>query len=246
MPTESDVPARDKSGLSSAVIPLRQSAVESALKSEAFELLPWPTVCLNASAQILAANKAFALFAGAERQSLVGRHLSELVGYARHRDFARRWGVLWSRLLDRESVEQRAKLRTADGRSLVVDLAASLLRVESERVAVVGLREVTPERAAQRSARNAIARLSALSGGSGEVALLLGQNRRVLVLNGAIEEVLGTSGSEALSVPFDYLIDEPSARATAWCTPGQGSASCGRCGSLSTTASRTMRCGASC
>jgi diguanylate cyclase (GGDEF)-like protein/PAS domain S-box-containing protein len=198
--------------LSSAVIPLRQSAVESALKSEAFELLPWPTVCLNASAQILAANKAFALFTGAERQSLVGRHLSELVGYARHRDFARRWGVLWSRLLDRESLEQRAKLRTADGRSLVVDLAASLLRVESERVAVVGLREVSGERVAQRSARNAIARLAALSGGSGEVALLLGQNRRILVLNGAIEEVLGTSASDALSVPFDYLIDEPSAR----------------------------------
>jgi diguanylate cyclase (GGDEF)-like protein/PAS domain S-box-containing protein len=198
--------------LSSAVIPLRQSAVESALKSEAFELLPWPTVCLNASAQILAANNAFALFAGAERQSLVGRHLSELVGYARHRDFARRWGVLWSRLLDRESLEQRAKLRTADGRSLVVDLAASLLRVESERVAVVGLREVSSERVSQRSARNAIARLAALSGGSGEVALLLGQNRRILVLNGAIEEVLGTSASDALSVPFDYLIDEPSAR----------------------------------
>jgi diguanylate cyclase (GGDEF)-like protein/PAS domain S-box-containing protein len=198
--------------LSSAVIPLRQSAVESALKSEAFELLPWPTVCLNASAQILAANKAFALFAGAERQSLVGRHLSELVGYARHRDFARRWGILWSRLLDRESLEQRAKLRTADGRSLVVDLAASLLRVETERVAVVGLREVSSERAAQRSARNAIARLTALSGGTGEVALLLGQNRRILVLNGAIDEVLGTSGSDALSVPFDYLIDEPSAR----------------------------------
>ncbi|HWY72085.1 MAG TPA: EAL domain-containing protein [Burkholderiaceae bacterium] len=198
--------------MSSAVIPLRQSAVESALKSEAFELLPWPTVCLNASAQILAANKAFALFAGAERQSLVGRHLSELVGYARHRDFARRWGVLWSRLLDRESLEQRAKLRTADGRNLVVDLAASLLRVESERVAVVGLREVSTERVAQRSARNAIARLAALSGGSGEVALLLGQNRRILVLNGAIDEVLGTSPSDALSVPFDYLIDEPSAR----------------------------------
>jgi len=198
--------------LSSAVIPLRQSAVESALKSEAFELLPWPTVCLNASAQILAANKAFALFAGAERESLVGRHLSELVGYARHRDFARRWGVLWSRLLDRESLEQRAKLRTADGRNLVVDLAASLLRVETERVAVVGLREVSSERGAQRSARNAIARLAALSGGSGDVALLLGQNRRILVLNGAIDEVLGTSAPNALSVPFDYLIDEPSAR----------------------------------
>jgi diguanylate cyclase (GGDEF)-like protein/PAS domain S-box-containing protein len=198
--------------LSSAVIPLRQSAVESALKSEAFELLPWPTVCLNASAQILAANKAFALFAGAERESLVGRHLSELVGYARHRDFARRWGVLWSRLLDRESLEQRAKLRTADGRSLVVDLAASLLRVENERVAVVGLREVSNERGAQRSARNAIARLAALSGDGGEVSLLLGQNRRILVLNGPIGEVLGTSASDALSVPFDYLIDEPSAR----------------------------------
>jgi diguanylate cyclase (GGDEF)-like protein/PAS domain S-box-containing protein len=198
--------------LSSAVIPLRQSAVESALKSEAFELLPWPTVCLNASAQILAANKAFALFAGAERQSLVGRHLSELVGYARHRDFARRWAVLWSRLLDRESLEQRAKLRTADGRTLVVDLAASLLRVESERVAVVGLREVSTERVAQRSARNAIARLAALSRGSGEVALLLGQNRRILLLNGPIDEVLGSSASDALSVPFDYLVDEPSAR----------------------------------
>jgi diguanylate cyclase (GGDEF)-like protein/PAS domain S-box-containing protein len=198
--------------LTSAVIPLRQSAVESALKSEAFELLPWPTVCLNASAQILAANRAFAQFTGAERQSLVGRHLSELVGYPRHRDFARRWGVLWSRLLDRESLEQRAKLRTADGRSLVLDLAASLLRVESERVAVVGLREVSAERGAQRSARNAIARLAALTGGSGEVALLLGQNRRILVLNGAIDEVLGTSSADALSVPFDYLIDEPSAR----------------------------------
>ena len=198
--------------MSSAVIPLRQSAVESALKSEAFELLPWPTVCLNASAQILAANGAFALFTGADRQSLVGRHLSELVGYARHRDFARRWGILWSRLLDRESLEQRAKLRTADGRSLVVDLAASLLKVESERVAVVGLREVSAERLAQRSARNAIARLVALSGGSGDVALLLGQNRRILVLNGAIDEVLGTSAADALSVPFDYLIDEPSAR----------------------------------
>ncbi len=198
--------------MSSAVIPLRQSAVESALKSEAFELLPWPTVCLNASAQILAANKAFALFAGAERESLVGRHLSELVGYARHRDFARRWGVLWSRLLDRESLEQRAKLRTADGRHLVVDLAASLLRVETERVAVVGLREVSSERGAQRSARNAIARLAALSGGGSDVALLLGQNRRILALNGAVDEVLGTSASNALSVPFDYLIDEPSAR----------------------------------
>jgi diguanylate cyclase (GGDEF)-like protein/PAS domain S-box-containing protein len=195
-----------------AVIPLRQSAVESALKSEAFEQLPWPTVCLNASAQILAANKAFALFAGAERQSLVGRHLSELVGYARHRDFARRWGVLWSRLLDREALQQRAKLRTADGRNLVVDLAASLLKVETERVAVVGLREVSTERVAQRSARNAIARLAALSGASGEVALLLGLNRRILVLNGAIEEVLGTPESDALSVPFEYLIDEPSAR----------------------------------
>jgi diguanylate cyclase (GGDEF)-like protein/PAS domain S-box-containing protein len=198
--------------LSSAVIPLRQSAVESALKSEAFELLPWPSVCLNASAQILAANKAFALFVGAERQSLVGRHLSELVGYARHRDFARRWGVLWSRLLDREALEQRAKLRTADGRNLVVDLAASLLKVEAERVAVVGLREVSPERLTQRNARNAIARLAALSGGGGDVALLLGQNRRILVLNGAIDDVLGTSASDALSVPFDYLIDEPSAR----------------------------------
>ena len=198
--------------MSSAVIPLRQSAVESALKGEAFEQLPWPTVCLNASAQILAANQAFALFVGAERQSLVGRHLSELVGYARHRDFARRWGVLWSRLLDRESLQQRAKLRTADGRNLVVDLAASLLKVESERVAVVGLREVSNERVAQRTARNAIARLTALSGGSGEVALLLGLNRRILVLNGAIDEVLGTSASDALSVPFEYLIDEPSAR----------------------------------
>ncbi|HEX4586337.1 MAG TPA: EAL domain-containing protein [Burkholderiaceae bacterium] len=94
----------------------------------------------------------------------------------------------------------------------MVDLAASLLRVESERVAVVGLREVSTERVAQRSARNAIARLAALSGGSGEVALLLGQNRRILVLNGPIDAVLGTSASDALSVPFDYLIDEPSAR----------------------------------
>jgi len=107
--------------LSSSVIPLRQSAVESALRSEAFERLPWPAVCLNASAQILAANGAFAAFAGLERASLVGRHLSEMVGYVRHRDFARRWAALWSRLLEHESLEQSAKLRTADGRTLILD-----------------------------------------------------------------------------------------------------------------------------
>jgi len=198
--------------LSSAVIPLRQSAVESALRSEAFELLPWPAVCLNASAQILAANKAFATFAGLERPLLVGRHLSELVGYTRHRDFARRWAALWSRLLEHESLEQRAKLRTADGRTLILDLTASLLRVETERVAVVGLRDVSAECAAQRKARNAIARLTALSGASAEVGLLLGPNRRILAINGAVREVLGTSAPETLSVPFDYLIDESSAR----------------------------------
>jgi len=76
--------------LSSAVIPLRQSAVESALKSHAFELLPWPTVCLNASAQILAAKQSLRPpgSLARKRDSLVGRHLSELVGYVRHRDFA--------------------------------------------------------------------------------------------------------------------------------------------------------------
>jgi len=71
---------------------------------------------------------------------------------------------------------------------------------------------VSAERASRRNARNAIARLTALSGASAEVGLLLGPNRRILAINGAVREVLGTSGPEALSVPFDYLIDEASAR----------------------------------
>ena len=69
---------RRVANLASAVIPLRQSAVDAALKQAAFEAFAFPAVCLNAAGQMLAANSAFSALVDSE--SLVGRHVSDLIG----------------------------------------------------------------------------------------------------------------------------------------------------------------------
>jgi len=108
--------------------------------------------------------------------------------------------VLWSRRLDRESLSRKREACEPPTRSLVVDLAASLLKVEFRTRRVVGLREVTAERLAHRSGsqRDRTAGRPCRPAAN-DVALLLGHNRRILVSNGAIDDVLGTTASNALT-----------------------------------------------
>jgi len=194
--------------LGTAVIPLRQSAIESALKNEAFDHLPSPSLCLNASAQVLAANRAFARLLAAENTELVGRNLAELIAVPRRAVLLRRWTRLWGRLLERRSFTQRTRLGFAGGRRVVLDISASLLNADNEAIAVLTLREIDADIGARLSA----ARAAALGDGVSEGTVLLAPDRRVLVTGGRLRELLGVNAAGAVGVPFEYLVDEPTAR----------------------------------
>ncbi len=194
--------------LGTAVIPLRQSAVESALKNEAFDHLPSPTICLNASAQVLAANRAFARLVAADVADIVGRNLSELVEVPRQTVLLRRWARLWGRLLERRAFLQRTRVGLAGGRRLTLDLSAALLRSDDDPIAVVNLREIDNDAVARLSA----ARAAALGDGVAEGTMLLAPDRRVVVTGGRMRNLLGVNAAGAAGVPFEYLVDEATAR----------------------------------
>ncbi len=194
--------------LGTAVIPLRQSAVESALKNEAFDHLPSPTLCLNASGQVLAANRAFARLAAADVADLVGRNFSERIQVPRQAVLQRRWARLWGRLLERRAFLQRTRVCLAGGRRLTLDITAALLRSDDDPIAVVTLREIDNDVAARLSA----ARAAALGDGVAEGTMLLAPDRRVLVTGGRMRNLLGVNAAGAAGVPFEYLVDEPTAR----------------------------------
>ena len=194
--------------MGTAVIPLRQSAVESALKNEAFDHLPSPSLCCNASAQILAANRAFARQLSVEIADLVGKNLFELIVSPRPHVLQRRWARLWNRLLERRNFQQRTRVTVEGGRRLVLDLSATLLRSDDDPIAVLSLREIDADLAARLST----ARAAALGDGRSEGALLLAPDRRVLVTNGPLRDLLGVNAAGAAGVPFEYLVDEATAR----------------------------------
>jgi len=195
--------------LGTAVIPLRQSAVESALKNEAFDHLPSPTLCLNASAQILAANRAFVRLVSSDGSEIVGRNLSELVGLPRQSVLTRRWARLWSRLLEQRSIAGRTRIRIAGGQNrITLDVSAALLRSDDDCIAVVSLREIDNDITARLSA----ARAAALGDGIAEGTMLLAPDRRVLATSGRMRNLIGVNAAGAAGVPFEYLVDEPTAR----------------------------------
>jgi diguanylate cyclase (GGDEF)-like protein len=193
--------------LGSAVIPLRQSAVESALKTEAFDHFPSPAFCLNASAQVLAANRAATRFLGSDSPDPVGRNLSELLEHPRAASLARRWQRLWARLPDRRSLTQRVRVVLRGGRAATLEVTAVLVRSEDDPIVILQLRELD----ADSGARLAAARAAAYGDGAGSI-LLLAPDRRVLVTTGSTRELLGVNTPGALGVPFEYLVDESTAR----------------------------------
>jgi diguanylate cyclase (GGDEF)-like protein len=187
---------------------LRQSVVESALKNEAFDHFPHPSLCLNASAQVLAVNRAFARLLAVDGADTVGRNISELIAVPRRPVLQRRWLRLWGRLVERRSFVQRTRICLVGGRRLTLDISASLLRSEDEPIAVLALREVDADVGARLSA----ARAAALGDGVAEGTVLLAPDRRVLVTRGRIRELLGVNAAGAAGVPFEYLVDEPTAQ----------------------------------
>jgi diguanylate cyclase (GGDEF)-like protein/PAS domain S-box-containing protein len=192
----------------STVIPLRQSAFEPSLKQAAFDHLPVPALCLNASGQVLAANAA----AVRERNGgeLVGKHLSEIVALA-PRHAARRWARLWMRLQAEGHVRVTAQLPLADGRRPVLAIDAELMRFEQDSVAALLLHDVTTSRQAQREHARQQARLMALLGAADGLAVLIGPDRRVSAVHAFSALPQDLALSDVLGVPFDLLLDEPSA-----------------------------------
>jgi diguanylate cyclase (GGDEF)-like protein len=166
-------------------------------------------LCLNAAAQILAANRSFARLVAIDGSELVGRNLFELVALPRQSVLVRRWTRLWGRLLERRSIAQRTRIRLTGGEHrITLDVAATLLRSDDDSIAVVSLREIDNDITARLSA----ARAAALGDGVAEGAMLLAPDRRVLATSGRMRNLLGVNAAGAAGVPFEYLVDEPTAR----------------------------------
>ncbi len=191
-----------------AVIPLRQSALESTLQQEAFEHLPLACVCLNASAQILAANRAFARMVGAAEGGLVGSNLAELPLVARPRAFPRRWSRFWIRLLERRTMALRLRGGALRGKRLTLHISASMPRSDGELIAVLLIRESGMDVAVRLGA----AQSAAYADPAVVATALLAPDRRVLTAAGRIGGFLGVRAAEAQGVPFEYLLDEATAR----------------------------------
>jgi diguanylate cyclase (GGDEF)-like protein/PAS domain S-box-containing protein len=193
--------------VASTVIPLRQSAVEPSLKQAAFDHLPVPALCLNASGQVLAANAA----ALRERNGgdLVGKHLSEIVAYA-PRHAARRWARLWMRLQAQGQVHLIAHVPLADGRRPVLAIDAQLMRFEQDSVAALLLHDVSERHLAQREQKRQQARLIALLGAADGLAVLIGADRRVAAVHAFSALPQDLALTDVLGVPFELLLDEPS------------------------------------
>jgi diguanylate cyclase (GGDEF)-like protein/PAS domain S-box-containing protein len=196
--------------VSSIVIPLRQSAVVASLKQAAFDRLSAPILCISASAQILAVNDAAAELLKQPADLLVGRHLSQVLGFRSHRASARRWALLWSRLLDHETFATDARLPLLDGRRLIVHLDVRLVRVEADNVAVIALTDIAARRAAAQQQRIAQRRSALLAAQAAGAGLLLGADRRVLDVAGSCEQALGVGPEQVVGVPFELLLDDAS------------------------------------
>ncbi len=205
--------ARHPPLLASTVIPLRQSAVEASLKKAAFDHLSLPVLCFNAAAQVLAANTEAGRLLGLPCDVLVGRHLSTLVGYPRHRDSARRWARLWTALLDKGRVSAPVKVPLASGTRVALQLDAELLRFEQDTVAVVALRDIGERLRSERERRAREGRAWLLAHSPAEVTLLLGRDRRVLEVGGRAEALGGMTAEQLRGVPFELLLDDGSSGA---------------------------------
>jgi diguanylate cyclase (GGDEF)-like protein/PAS domain S-box-containing protein len=198
--------------LNPAVIQLRETALESTLKCVAFDASPLPTVCVNGAGRMLAANAVLAELTGVAVEACVGRQIDDLFGFFRHRRFGRRFGAFWSDLSARGQLQFEAKMVALDGRRLVLSVAARAADADGETIAVVVLRDVTAERERLRTERARQDLTAALSRGTADVSLLLGRNRRIVAAIGPVDGVFGAALQDILSVPFDYLLDDASAR----------------------------------
>ena len=197
--------------MASTVIPLRQSAIEASLKQAAFDQLSAPAVCMNASAQILALNSAAAALLETASDSLVGRHLSELVSFGGVRQTARRWSRLWSRLIELTRLSVPAAIPLNGGRRLIVRLQAELMRSGQDTVAVITMQDIAAERAELRRSRLRESQWAALAAMRSGLSVLIGADQKVMSVTPGVRAFAGVGPEELRGLPFDYLLDEASA-----------------------------------
>ncbi len=196
--------------MSRAVVPLRQAAVEPALKSIAFDRLPVPVACVSASGQLQAVNAAFAEFSGQTPDQLVNRSLFELAGPIRRDGLARRWSSFFQRLLRNSAVGGVLCWTHADGRRLRLRVQGQLISIAGDQVALLIAHDASAEHAARQERRLREARIAALSAADSP-GFLLGADRRVIAHNSAADAFKQDASLQLDGLPFDYLLDEASA-----------------------------------
>jgi diguanylate cyclase (GGDEF)-like protein/PAS domain S-box-containing protein len=194
--------------LASTVIPLRQSAVERTLRMGAFEYLAQPAFCVNASGLVLAANVAAAGMFSVPAEALIGRSLSEFLGYEGLRAFGRRWGALWAAAGRPGGIrlETRVPLRSGARRSLLI--SAGRFEVDQDGTAVVTVAEAGGLREEARRLRRRDAFLARLTTLGGEIVVVLSPERRILHATPALERLCGESLADLAGAPFDFVLDE--------------------------------------
>lgn len=197
--------------MASAVVPLRQSTLESSIKQALFERLTTPVVCVASSARIVLINTAAAKFLELERDLAVGKHLSEVLRYADMGQAARRWVRLWKRLTEHGSVSVPTQLCLRSGAGRAVKLEAQLLRHGSDEVALLVLHSMDAQRQQAREARVRHRREAALQELRCGLSVLLDAEQKILWASAAVSTLAGVDVENLRALPFDYLLDEDSA-----------------------------------
>lgn len=187
-----------------AVIPLRFSVVESALRNEAFDHHPLPSFCLNASGQVLLINRAGSRFLGPDAKHIIGRNLADFLALSNGRTIDRRWRQLWARLQEHRSLSFNVTLSLVGADRFQSHINATLFRADEEPLALVTMGRVDADGASRLTA----ARAAVLGDGAAEGTVLLAPDRRVLISQGRLLPLIGVSSAGAVGVPFEYLVDE--------------------------------------
>ena len=178
------------------------------MRQAAFEHAAVPILCVNSSGQILALNQEAAALAPGE--SPVGRSLAELLAYATHAAFARRWSRLWQRAARGSEARVEGKLPLRSGRRLIALITMRLFRFEQDEFATLVITETHESRAAARGGRAAEARARALAEHQSELTVVLNADRRVVYASPALESITGEQEKDVMGSPFEFILDQPS------------------------------------
>lgn len=193
--------------MASTVIPLRQSAIDRSLKLGAYEHLALPAFCVNASGQVLSVNAAAAAMFSVAPEALIGRNLSEFLGFHGERAFARRWLRLWRDAAQTGGVRLSTRILLRNGAWRTLLLSAGRFSLDQESVVILTVVEAGGMRDEARRLRRRAAFMRRLESLSAEILVVLSAERRIEYASPALESVTGEDGNDLSGAPFDFLLD---------------------------------------